>query len=76
MLLRADGRWLQVDVANPAPPPRAGDDGAGARHARRSIGHRLAYAFGPEARMAGAWDGGYYRAGFRVPLQDRASGPG
>jgi two-component system, LytTR family, sensor histidine kinase AlgZ len=74
--LRADGRWLQVDVANPAPPPRAGDDGAGARHARRSIGHRLAYAFGPEARMAGAWDEGYYRAGFRVPLQDRASGPG
>jgi len=74
--LRADGRWLRVEVANPAPPPRERDDGRGARHARSSIGHRLAYAFGTEARMTGEWDGGYYRAGFRVPLQDKASGRG
>jgi two-component system, LytTR family, sensor histidine kinase AlgZ len=74
--LRAEGRWLQVEVANPAPPPRERDGGAGAHHARSSIGHRLAYAFGPQARVTGDWDGGHYRAGFRVPLQDKASGPG
>lgn len=73
--LDADGRHLQVEVRNPAPPPRERDEpGAGSGHAQRSIAHRLGYAFGPEARMQAGWDEGYYRAGFRVPL--RSEGPG
>ncbi|GAB3735736.1 sensor histidine kinase [Luteimonas pelagia] len=66
--LRADADWLHVEVANPAPPPADAGDGEGARHARRSIGHRLGFAFGDGTRMTGGWDDGYYRTGFRVPL--------
>jgi two-component system sensor histidine kinase AlgZ len=73
--LVADGRWLRVEVGNPAPPPgeRTGP-GAGGGHAQRSIAHRLGYAFGPEARMEGRWSEGYYRAGFRVPLRSERAG--
>lgn len=73
--LAADDRQLRVEVRNPAPPPRAGNGpGAGSGHAQRSIAHRLGYAFGPEARMQGGWGGGYYRAGFRVPLRSERPG--
>jgi two-component system sensor histidine kinase AlgZ len=73
--LAADARWLHVEVGNPAPPPGAPDGpGAGSGHAQRSIAHRLGYAFGPEARMEGHWDEGYYRAGFRVPLRSERPG--
>jgi two-component system sensor histidine kinase AlgZ len=64
-LSQADG-MLQLRVRNPAPPLRE-RDGAGAGHAQRSIGHRLAYAFGPRARMAAGWEDGYYQCELRVP---------
>jgi two-component system sensor histidine kinase AlgZ len=68
--LLADAQELRVSVHNPAPPPRERESsGSGAQHAQRSIAHRLAYAFGPRARMAGRWHEGYYLAEFRVPLR-------
>jgi len=68
--LRADAQELHVSVHNPAPPPREREEpGQGARHAQRSIAHRLAFAFGPRAKMAGRWHEGYYLAEFRVPLR-------
>ena len=72
--LRRDGDMLAVDVRNPAPPPREQDQfAAGAGHAQGNVGQRLAYAFGKRARMTAGWDGGYYQAGFRVPLDGGAS---
>lgn len=68
-LASADG-MLRVTVRNPALPPRerdAGDGGHG--HAQASVAHRLAYAFGPRARMTARWEEGYYLAEFRVPLR-------
>jgi two-component system sensor histidine kinase AlgZ len=69
--LEADDRHLLVVVRNPAPPPRERDTGdggsGGAQHAQRSIGHRLAYAFGPQAGMTSAWQEGYYRCELRIP---------
>lgn len=61
----ADGTLL-MRVRNPAPPQRE-RDGGGAGHAQRSIGHRLAYTFGPRARMAAGWEDGYYQCELRVP---------
>ena len=58
----------RVPVSNPAPEKQAGGSG-GNGHALRSIGHRLAYAFGPEARMTAAGDAGYYRAELRLPVR-------
>ena len=63
-----DAGTLRVAVSNPAPEKKPGDSG-GNGHALRSIGHRLAYAFGPEARMTAAWDAGYYRAELRMPMR-------
>ena len=37
-------------------------------HAQRNIAHRLAYTFGPRARVTGRWHEGYYLAELRVPL--------
>ena len=65
---------LRVWVRNPAPPPREQDAaGGGAQHAQHSIGQRLAFAFGKNARMTGQWDEGYYQAEFRVPLGGSAA---
>lgn len=65
----ADGR-LQIRIGNPSPPPAAPGEPVvqGAGHAQRSIAHRLGYAFGPRARMASAWSGGYYRCELDLPL--------
>jgi two-component system sensor histidine kinase AlgZ len=72
--LQADDHRLRVVVRNPAPPPRERDGaGAGARHAQASIGHRLAYAFGPQAGMTSAWEEGYYRCELQVPLVAQAT---
>jgi two-component system sensor histidine kinase AlgZ len=70
--LRQDGELLRIAVRNPSPPPRD-PDGRGAQHAQRSIGHRLAYAFGPRARMAAAWEAGYYRCELSVPAATPAA---
>lgn len=69
--LRAEGGTLRIAVANPAPP---GDATAGAGHAQASIGHRLAYAFGPRAGLTAGREAGYYRCELRVPL-DAAPSP-
>jgi two-component system sensor histidine kinase AlgZ len=65
--LRVEAGLLRVSVANPAPPEPA-DAPAGARHAQGSIGHRLAYAFGPRAGLTARHEAGYYRCELRVPL--------
>lgn len=41
---------------------------AGSGHAQTNIAHRLAYTFGPKARVHGRWHEGYYLAELRVPL--------
>ena len=71
-LQQRDGA-LRVWVRNPAPPPREQDAAhEGAGHAQRSVGQRLAYAFGKQSRMTGWWDEGYYQAELRVPLDGEA----
>ena len=75
--LRPTSNWRRqatccsVVVSNRAPPPD-GSAGSGARHAQQSIGHRLAYAFGPRARMTAAWHDGYYRCELAVPVSGKA----
>ena len=64
--LAESGGLLRIVVGNPAPSPRE-QDGSGNQHAQRSIGHRLAHAFGPRARMAAGWEDGYYRCELQVP---------
>jgi two-component system, LytTR family, sensor histidine kinase AlgZ len=66
--LHADPDRLRIAIGNPAPPPR--EDGSGAHHATSSIGHRLAYAFGPGARMTSQWHDGYYRCDLAIPLRE------
>ena len=66
--IAADDGILRLAVRNPAPTPREGDGNRGAQHAQRSIGHRLAYAFGPRAGMTAAWDAGYYHCELKVPI--------
>ncbi|WP_159016955.1 sensor histidine kinase [Cognatiluteimonas profundi] len=68
----ADKDLLRIIVGNPSPPPR-GQDSNGARHATTSIGHRLAYAFGPRARMTSQWHEGYYRCEVAIPVQGERS---
>ena len=68
--LRCEGRQLHISVRNPAPDPdvRGLPLLQGAGHAQRSIAHRLAWRFGPGARMTGAWNDGYYACDISVPL--------
>jgi len=72
--LAESGGELQVGVHNPAPPPRERDAPSahtGSGHAQRNIAHRLAFAYGPKARVTGRWHEGYYLAELRVPLPQR-----
>lgn len=68
--LRVEGGALRILVRNPAPEPgQAGLPLArGAGHAQRSIAHRLAYRFGPGARVTGRWAQGYYACEVILPL--------
>ncbi len=66
--LQADDALLRIRVRNPAPPPQSPTTGNGAGHAQRNIGHRLAYAFGPRARMTAGWTEGYYACELSLPL--------
>ncbi|MEO6264451.1 MAG: histidine kinase [Luteimonas sp.] len=70
--LEADGDLLRIVVRNPSPPPGGERDRGGTQHAQRSIGHRLAYAFGPRARMTADWKEGYYRCELAVPIAGEA----
>lgn len=65
--IRADDEVLCITVRNPAPPPRADADARGARHAQRSIGDRLAHAFGPRAGLSATHADGYYSCELRIP---------
>lgn len=65
--LEADENLLRIRVRNPAPPSTS-PIAAGAGHAQRNIGHRLAYAFGPRARMTAGWAEGYYECELSLPL--------
>jgi two-component system sensor histidine kinase AlgZ len=62
----SEGRRLRMSVVNPALPPRDRDSGNG--HALESIGQRLAYQFGNEAKMTGEYRDGYYRCELWLPL--------
>jgi two-component system sensor histidine kinase AlgZ len=72
--LWVEGRALHLRVRNPAPPPHGPSQGAlaalhvGAGHAQRSIAHRLAYRFGPQARVTAGWGDGYYACEVTLPL--------
>src|SRR5690606_30072994 len=69
IVLQSEDDLLRIAVRNPAPPPRAGDAvQTGARHAQRSIGDRLAHAFGPRARLTATHADGYYRCELRIPV--------
>lgn len=63
--LMAPGEELLLRVRNPSPPP--GDAAGGARHAQHSIGQRLRYAYGSQARMTAGWTEGYYLCELQVP---------
>ncbi|MFL6591362.1 MAG: sensor histidine kinase [Luteimonas sp.] len=65
--LGVTGDLLHITVSNRSPQPD-GTAGSGARHAQRSIGHRLAYAFGPRARMTAGWVDGYYHCELVIPV--------
>lgn len=58
---------LRIGIVNPSPPPGF-DAMHGAGHAQGSIGHRLRYAFGPDARMTVGWADGYYRCQLVLPV--------
>ena len=66
--LAVEAGLLRIAIRNPAPALREGEAGSGAQHAQRSIGHRLAYAFGPRATLTSSRDAGYYRCELRVPI--------
>jgi len=69
--LWADGQALHLRVRNPAPPPQESSLAAlhrGAGHAQRSIAHRLAYRFGPQARVTSGWNDGYYGCEVTLPI--------
>lgn len=62
---------LHFRIRNPAPSPAAAamalQQGSG--HAQRNIAYRLAYRFGPAARLAGGWEEGTYTCDMVIPLK-------
>ncbi|WP_125075777.1 histidine kinase [Pseudoxanthomonas sp. SGT-18] len=70
--LWCQGQCLYLRVGNPAPGPEAQSLPLqrGAGHAQRSIAHRLAWRFGPEARVTAGWADGYYACEVTLPLPD------
>ncbi|MBN8225360.1 MAG: histidine kinase [Xanthomonadales bacterium] len=68
--LWTEGRALRLRVRNPAPAPDAAAATLhrGAGHAQRNIGHRLAWRFGPQARVTAGWADGYYACEVTLPL--------
>jgi two-component system sensor histidine kinase AlgZ len=68
--LRVENRRLHLRVRNPAPPQDFAQASLhrGAGHAQRSIAHRLAWRFGPQARVTAGWSDGYYACEVTLPL--------
>lgn len=64
------GDSLHLRISNPAPGPQAQASPLqrGAGHAQRSIAHRLAWRFGPGARVTAGWADGYYACEVTLPL--------
>lgn len=58
--------FLRLVVGNPAPPPRERDSHNG--HAQQSVSQRLAYLYGPRARMTGQYHEGYYLCEIMIPM--------
>lgn len=58
---------LRISIRNPYPTTPSAQL-AGNRHAQSSVAMRLAYAFGPRARMTVAAREGYYSCELRLPL--------
>jgi two-component system sensor histidine kinase AlgZ len=72
--LWSEAKALHLRVRNPAPSPQDPSSASlaalhvGAGHAQRSIAHRLAYRFGPQARVTAGWADGYYACEVTLPL--------
>jgi two-component system, LytTR family, sensor histidine kinase AlgZ len=71
--LTAGDGTLSIRVRNPTQRPATGAASGrpranGTGHAQHNIAHRLAYAFGPSARMACGEQDGYYQCELSVPL--------
>jgi len=62
---------LQILIRNPAPDPSAPalSLSRGTGHALHNIAHRLAWRFGPAARMTAGWSGGYYECRIAIPVR-------
>lgn len=73
--LRCADDVLQIVIRNPAPDPDAPalSLSRGSGHALHSIAHRLAWRFGPAARMTAGWSGGYYECRISMPVRYRES---
>ena len=61
------GDVLHLQVANPAPPARPGEE-SGNRHAQESIAQRLAYHSGGRARLSARRDDDQYTCLVELPL--------
>jgi two-component system sensor histidine kinase AlgZ len=61
-----EGGRLRIEVRNPCLPARERD--AGNQHAQESIAQRLAYHFGPEARVRHGYRDGAYQCQLLLPL--------
>ena len=61
-----EGRKLHLRIRNPAPRQRAQDGGN--HHAQESIEQRLAYQFGPGARLGRSLEDGVYQCDMELPL--------
>jgi two-component system, LytTR family, sensor histidine kinase AlgZ len=65
------GEQLEVAVRNPHPDD-AGEAG-GNRHAQQSVGQRLQFRYGAQARMTVQDAGGYYLCTLTIPVEQRAA---
>ncbi|HYM86759.1 MAG TPA: histidine kinase, partial [Pseudoxanthomonas sp.] len=65
------GDSLYFRIRNPAPSPATAAMALqrGSGHAQRNIAYRLAYKFGPRARLTGAWKEGAYTCEIVLPVQ-------
>lgn len=68
--MRAESNLLHIRIVNPVPLEfgRISAIHAGAGHAQQNIAYRLAYAFGPRAKMEGRQEGRLYRCEVVLPL--------
>jgi two-component system sensor histidine kinase AlgZ len=67
IVIARDARQLLIRIGNPSLAPGQERE-VGHGHAQESIGQRLAYQFGPQARMTGHFGGGYYECVITLPL--------